>query len=79
MRMKIQIIEIAYLSVSLIEVAQLTEEPNRLEADWDIVRTGNVRCYGIQVCGTKLCKIVDLQPHREGSDDRLTLRVVSLK
>ena len=77
---KTRIIETAYLSVSLIEVAsRSTEEPNRLGADWDIFRTDNVRCYGIQVRGTKLCKIVVLLPHSEGPDDRFALRVISLK
>ena len=78
-RMKIRIIELAYLSISLIEVAPSTEEPYRLEANWDTVRTDNIRCYWNQVRGTKLCKIVDLLPHPEGSDDRFVLRVVSLK
>ena len=44
--MNIGIIEITYLSVSLIEVAQSTEEINRLEATWDIVRIPDkVRCH----------------------------------
>ena len=65
MRIKIRIIEIAYLSVSLIEVAQSTEEPSRWEVNCHHVRTDNVRCYWIQVRGTKLCKIVDLLSHPE--------------
>ena len=79
MRRKTRITETAYLSVSLIEVAQSTEEPNRLGADWDIFRTDNVRCYEIQIRGTKLCKIVAILPHSQGSDDRFALRVISLK
>ena len=36
MGLKIRVIEIAYLSVSLIEVVQSTEESNRLEANWEV-------------------------------------------
>ena len=77
--MNIGIIEIAHLSVSLIEVAQSTEEPNMLGANWEGVRTDNVRYYGIQVRGTKPYKIVDLLPPSERSDDHVALRVVSSK
>ena len=75
-----RIIEIAYLNVSLIGLEQSTVESNRLETNWDIVRTDDISCHWSQVRAIQLCKRVDRLPDPKGSDDRFGfIWIVSLK